>query len=112
MTILEKLTSDIKRDILFKIILHLRRHEITLEEAKYLAQDFLAVFPAISVEELLKSMSKLGENYKEARSVFIKYAVAYYEEQKKHLLTVVPPYIYKGDITTAVNLLKGGEYNG
>ncbi len=103
--------QDIKRDLLFHVILNMKRNLLSLEDTKYLAEDFLQIFPVFSIAELLKKLNELGKIYKEARIVFIKYANLYYEEEKTYLLYQIPPYIKNGEIDKAIEVMKGGIYH-
>lgn len=112
LTMLEQTIKDVKREVLKHIILNLRHYELTTEEAQYLAQDLLAIFPVTTMDELFMKLNKLTKDYKEVRPVFIKYAKKYYEEQEKQVLQLVPPYIKNGEIEQAVTLMKGVNYHG
>lgn len=102
----KKLLKDVKRDLMFYIILNLKRYKIMVQDAQYLAQDFLAVLPAATIEDLLSKLSVLGENYEEARIVFIKYAVPYLEEKDQKKLLQAKSYIKQGSVDKALEALK------
>lgn len=104
--ILEQYAEDVKRDILFYIILELKRYEITKEDAQNLAQDFLSIFPVLTVEDLLTKLNDLGKTYKEAQKVFLKYATSYYNQQKQEVLEKIPPFLKSGDIDAALSILR------
>lgn len=109
---LTKTISDVKRDIMFHIILNMRHFKITMQDAQNLAQDLLKIFPVSTMEDLLTKLRNLGTIYEEVRIVFIKYAVPYYEEQKNNILRTVPGHIQKQEYDTAIKLLKGVTYHG
>lgn len=105
---LEKLIRDVKRDLMFQVILNMRHFKLTQEDARYLAQDFLKIFPIQSEKELLDKLFQLGQKYIETRTVFIKYASSYYEKEKQRILQAIPPYLKNGDIEKALTIMKGG----
>lgn len=104
------LLKDVKRDLMFHTILNMRHYKLTVKDAQYLAQDFLVVLPATTIEDLLLKLYELGKNYEEARIVFIKYAVEYYEQKEQKILHEARKCIKKGDIDKALEILKKGEY--
>ncbi len=106
------IVRNVKRDLLFHIILHMRHYKITMEDAQSLAKEFLETLPVSTIEGLLLSLHTLAKTYEQARIVYIKYALPYYEEQKRYILTSVPPLIQRGDIEKAIALLKGGTNHG
>jgi hypothetical protein len=78
---MEELIKQIERELLYQIIFSLQNSETSVEEAKNLANDFLAELPISSEEEMYQKLSKLGEKYDEARKVFLKHGVPL--EEKK-----------------------------
>lgn len=107
---LKKYTRDVKREIMMHLILRLRRFETNLQNAQYLSQAILAIFPVENTKELFKKLSKLSQYHKEVRKAFIKYANQYFEEEKKEALKVIPPFIKKGELSEAVKILKAVNY--
>ncbi len=103
---LEKMTSDVKRDLMFYMISNMRKYELTMKDAKYLAKDFLSIFPVKTVEDLLTELYFLGQMYPEARAVFVKYAKPYYEAKSHYLLESAIAYVREGDLEKALSLLK------
>lgn len=106
-TDLEKFVSDIKRDLLFYIILHIKHQELSLKGAQSLAKDFLAIFPIIDKNDMLNKMHQLGNKYPEARTVYIKYANPYYEEERQNKLKEALLHIRNGDVDKALHAAKG-----
>lgn len=102
----DTLLKDVKRDLMFHTILNMRHYKLTVQDAQYLAQDFLAVLPAATIEDLLSKLYELGKNYEEARIVFIKYAVPYFEEKDQKVLLQAKSYIKQGNVDKALEVLK------
>lgn len=109
---LEKLISDVERDLLFHIIMNMKHRKISIGEAHYLAQDFLKFLPVQDKEDLLKKLLDLGKKYEEAREVYIKYGTPHEEEKRNKLLEAMRDHIKNGDIEKAIETAKGGNQNG
>ena len=103
-----KLVSDIERDLLFYIIMSMKSRKISIGEAHYLAQDFLKLLPVKDKEDLLEKLSGLANTYTEAREVFVKYNTPYEEEKRNKLLNTMRDHIKSGDIEKAIAVAKGG----
>lgn len=101
-TALKQLVSDVERDLLFHIILNMRKRNITVGEAEHLARDFLQLLPVTDKEELLKKLSALGERYPEAQAVFLKYASPHEEEKRQQLIEELSAHIKNGQIEKAI----------
>lgn len=107
-SLFEQYKKDIKRDILFYIILHVKRDELSVADAQHLAATFLGILEVQSLSEFLVELKELGEYYSEALAVYVKYGKKYDIEKGTFLVDSVLPYIHQQDIETALTLLKGG----
>lgn len=105
---LKTLISDVKRELLFYIILNMSEGKISLPEAQTLARDFLAVLPVKNAAKLFIELKRLSERYREARSVFLKYAAPYEEKRRLRTLYKVSKYIKNYQFIEAVTVAKGG----
>lgn len=106
-TELKKYISDIKRDLLFYVISNLQESKMTLGQAKYLAQDFLALMPARDKGDVLDKLYSLTSIYLEARAVFAKYIGPYEEEKTAKKLTTAREYMQKKEYEKAIAVMKG-----
>ena len=109
---LEKLTQDVKRDVMYFVISDMRKQQLSMSQAREIAKDLLAIFPVESFTELMDKLRILGDIYMEVRAVFIKYAKVYYEKQKAYVLGNISELLAKEDIDGALNLVKGGTIHG
>lgn len=103
--------NDIKREVLFHIIMDMRDNKLTISDAKDLATDFLSIFPVTDIKDLIYQLQLLGDLYHSIRLVFIKYANEYYDEEKEDILSKIPNYIHTGQINGAIQILRGGVYH-
>lgn len=106
---IQKLTSDVQRDLLFELIMSMRHKLITVGGARRLAKDFLALFPFATKEEIIEKMKNLSEKYPEARAVYLKYAVPHQNQIEKEMLDKISQHIQNGNIDGALNIAKGGS---
>lgn len=107
---MDKMIEDVKRDLMAQVILNMRHTRLSLSSAEDLAQDFLAIFPVVDVEELFNKLFVLTRDYKEVRKVFLKYAQPYFEEKRKFTLALMRKYVDKNEIENALSVAKGGKH--
>lgn len=86
---LSKLSADIKRELLFEVIMSLRKQRISISEAHYLASDFLKILPAKNTEDFFAGLSALGKRYSEVLPVYLKHVKPYEEIKSKKLAGAV-----------------------
>lgn len=106
----ERFVSDVERDLLFQIIVHMKHREMTGEEAQKVAKEFLTLLPVVDKEDLLKKLGILSQAHKGAREVFLKYAAPSEEEQRLIKIQTMSEHIKNGDIEKAITVAKGGTY--
>lgn len=104
---INELVKDIERDLLINIILSLRHKRMTKKEAKKLSASYLKGFPFRDSEDLFLSLRVLSDKFREARKVYIKYAVDYYDLKDKKILSEMRFYMNTNEIDKAI--MKGGE---
>jgi len=107
--IINRFLSDVERDLLFYIIIHLREEKLTIGQAKDLAKNFLDLLPIANKEELLNKLKILGETYKEAKEVYVKYINMYLEEKEKKQLSLIRMYMKQEDYEKALMVAKGEQ---
>ena len=103
---LNKLTSNVKRDLLFHIILNMRRGDLSMKVAQHLSRDFLEQFPFTSYEDLLQKLKLLGEKYKEANEVYLKYASPDHAQRDQESLQEMLQHIKMGDFDKAIQVTR------
>ena len=105
----KKLISEVERDLLFQIIINMKHKVISVGESRRLAQDYLALLPFSSKEDLIKNMNALGHKYPEARAVYLKYTIPYLDQEENKLITQMSQYLQNGNIEEALNIVKGQQ---
>ncbi len=106
---MQPLVAQVEEDLLDQIVKDLENNELSAQQAQKLAQDFLAILPTKDKHDLLIKLRNLGNTYKEAQAVFVKYAVPYEEELRHKKLHKMALLIKKGNIEQAITVAKGGE---
>lgn len=102
----QSFVTAVERDLLDQITTHLKQSKMTGEEARKLAKDFLAVLPVQDKEELLGKLKKLGEEFPEAQSVFLKYAKEDEMNTRDQKLSQMALHIKSGNIEKALEVAK------
>lgn len=105
---LEQYKKDMKRDILFHIILEVKRGELSVSDAQDLAAGFLSILDSKTLPKLFGELKILGDFYPQALAVYVKYGKKYDLEKGSFLVASVLPYIHRQDIEAALKLLQGG----
>lgn len=105
---LEQLVRDIKQDLLVEVIVDMKKTELSLDQARQLAKDFLGILPPVNKEELIQKLGSLGKLYKEVRTIFIKYAKLFDEEKRTYLREQAHRFLEKRNISYALLAVKGG----
>lgn len=100
--------SDMRRDVLFEIILGLKQMRISKQKAQQIAKAFVTASDAKTKKELIDALSEIAKTYEEIKSVFLKYAVAYDTERRTIHVQLMVQYVHMGDIESALQIAKGG----
>ncbi len=103
----DKLTDDVERELLFHIIWNMHESKLSPEEGARLAEEFLAILPAKDKEELLEKLNILSQKYKEAQSVYLKYADEQNKEKRDDALRLMSEHIQNGNLEEAIRVAKG-----
>lgn len=80
---LQQLIKDIKRELMFEVIMSMRKGYISKKEAHFLAKDFLKIFPIKNIEDFFKKLVPLYKKYPEVRPVYLKHAKPYEKIKSK-----------------------------
>jgi hypothetical protein len=104
--------EDVKRELVGLIIKHLRENKIPVDKARKLAEDFLKVLPISDQHDLVDKLKILGENYQEAKELYVDELKRVSEEKRNKTLFQMRDYIKQGDIDKAIetaNILNKGD---
>lgn len=94
--------EDIKKELVELIIKHLRENKLPAEKAKKLAGDFLNILPIKDQQDLLEKLKNLGENYLEAKEVYVDELKKISEEKRNETLFKMRDHIQSGNIEQAI----------
>ena len=106
---LDKLVEEVERDLLSHIYANLKTQEINAEEAQKLAQDFLKLLPFKDKQDLLDRLNALGNQYRTAQEVYVKYGVPHEEQERLKKIDMMREHIKNGDIDKALEVAKGSS---
>jgi hypothetical protein len=104
---LEELIKDVERDLLVNILVSLKHKRMTKAQSIKLSKLFLTGFPIKDFESLFSALSTLSRDYSEARKVYVKHAVNYFDFKDKEKLENMRFYIGKKDYEKAILTGKG-----
>lgn len=106
---LDKLVEEVERDLLSHIYANLKTQEINAQEAQRLAQDFLKLLPFKDKKDLLDKLNELGNQYRTAQEVYVKYGVPFEEQERLKKLDLMREHIKNGAIDKALEVAKGSS---
>lgn len=104
---MQDIIDDVEKELLQSIINNIKENHMTEEEARELAQEFLSLLPIEDKQDLLAKLLKLSKEHVEVKSVYLKYAKPYEEEDRQRKLTLMSQHIKDGNIEHALNVAKG-----
>jgi hypothetical protein len=99
--------TNIQRDLLYQVILHMKRQELSTPSAQRLAQEFLLTLKSTTIEEFLDELAKLARKYKEIDEVFTHYAKDFEETVVNERLMRMSQLIASNDIEMALKAGRG-----
>src|SRR5260221_12765852 len=79
---MQAITKDIENDLLDIIVQNLREHKLKVEQAKQLAQEFLALLPLQDKKDLLEKLYKLELKHNEIKTIYLEYSKQIEEEDR------------------------------
>lgn len=103
---LTKLVEEVERDLVSHIYANLKKKEISTVEAQRLAQDFLKLLPFKDKQDLLEKLNALGNTYRTAQEVYVKFGIPFEEQERQRKLDLMREHIKNGDIDRAVAIAK------
>lgn len=99
--------TNVQRDLLYQVILHMRRHELSDQSAQSLAQEFLPTLKSETIETFLDELAKLARKYKEVEEVFMHYAKEFEKTVVNDRLIKMSQLIAKNEIDMALKAGRG-----
>lgn len=99
---IQQQVEDVKRELVGLIIKHLRENKIPADKAKKLAEDFLKILPISDQQDLLDKLKTLGENYQEAKELYVDELKRVSEQKRNETLSQMRDYIKQGNIDRAI----------
>ncbi len=96
--------EEVKKELVELIIKHLREKKLPTEKAKKLAGDFLNVLPINDQQDLLAKLKNLGQEYQEAREIYVEELKKTSEEQRDQTLSEMRDHIKQGNIDKAIEV--------
>ncbi len=109
---MQAIVTDVEKVLLDEIIKNLDQERLTVDQARQLAREFLALLPMQDKKDLLDKLYKLSQAHREAKGIYLKYAKPYEEEERQKKLTLMSQHIQNGQIEHALNVAKGEATNG
>lgn len=103
---LSKLVEEVERDLLSHIYANLKTKDITAVDAQKIAQDFLKLLPFKDKKDLLDKLNALGNTYRTAQEVYVKFGVPYEEQERQRKLDLMREHIKNGEIDKALEVAK------
>ena len=102
---------EVERELLGRILVGMKNGSLSIAKARLLAKAFVDGLP-LDDDGLCRMLDSLADEYREARVVYIKYAIPYKEEKRKQKIAVVTGYVRRGDVENALKVLKKGPARG
>ena len=103
---IQQQVEAVKRELAELIIKHLKENKLPAEKAKKLAEDFLNVLPIKDRQDLLEKLKNLGENYLEAKEVYVDELKRASEKKRIDTLSQMRDHIKQGNIDNAIETAK------
>ena|SRR5258708_2814549 len=99
----------IKQALVGLIVKHLKENKIEIAKARKLAGDFLRVLPVRDQADLLLKLKNLGEEYAEAREIYVKEVGKINEEIRHQALSQMHELIKAGKIEEAIAVARSAQ---
>ena len=104
---MQTITKDIEKELLSIIIDNLKQAKMTVEQARSLSREFLALLPLQDKKDLLEKLYKFEVKHGVTKSLYLKFAVPIEEEERQKKLTLMSQHIQNGQIEHALAVAKG-----
>ena len=96
----------VEKELVDRIVEHLKNNRIAADAARQQAQDFLALLPVQDQKDLLAKLKMLGEKYEEAKEVYALEIGKVSETARQQALDQMRMYIQQGNIDSAIATAK------
>jgi hypothetical protein len=103
--------QNVEKSLFFYIIANIEHNLLSVEDAQVLAENFLSLLPPSDKEAFLANIYSLGDKYREAYYVYLRYGGEYEEEKRNRKLQMIRMYLQTGNIEQAILVAKGGEHS-
>ncbi len=103
---LQSKVETIKQELVELIVKHLKENKIEIAKARKLAGDFLRVLPVRDQQDLLLKLKNLGEEYSEAREIYVRELGEINEANRHQALSQMHELIKAGKIEDAIAVAK------
>lgn len=96
----------IKQELTDIIVQKSQANKMDPNVAQKLAADFLAALPIKDQQDLILKLKNLGEQYEEARAIYVREFSKFEEERRHKALTQMHEHIQNGNIDAAIAVAK------
>lgn len=94
--------KQIERELVERIVEHLKANKIAADVARQQARDFLSLLPVKDQRDLLHKLKNLGDTYEEAKEVYAEELGKVNEVVRLQVLDQMRGYIRAGNIDAAI----------
>jgi len=98
--------ESIKQELTEILVAKLKENKIEPDKARQFAADFLAVLPIRDQQDLLLKLKNLGQQYEDARAIYVRELGKFNEEARNQTLTQLHELIRQGNIDEALAIAK------
>jgi len=106
---IQTITTNVENDLLEIIIQNTEQNKIDPDEARKVAKEFLSFLPLQDQQDLLEKLNKLSRDHGETKSLYLKYAKPYEEEERHRKLSLMSEHLKNGNIENAIAVAKEGK---
>lgn len=103
---LQQETEKVEKKLLELIVSHLEKQEMEFSKAQELAKEFLALLPAKNKADLLEKLKILGDNYSEAKQVYLEEFSQDLQQKEQQALIQMRNAIQQGKIEQAITIAR------
>jgi hypothetical protein len=109
MSNVSKVVTDVEKDLLDEIVVHLKKNQLDAQKAQGMAQEFLSLLPPQDFPGMVSVLKGLSQKYDEARIVYIKYEGIQQKLNDISKVNMMAQHISEGNIEKAIDVAKGEQ---
>lgn len=98
--------KQVEKELVERIVEHLKANQIAVEIARQQARDFLALLPVKDQKDLLNKLKDLGDKYIEAKEVYAEELGKVNEVERQRTLEQMRIFIQQGNMDNAIAAAK------